>query len=221
MRGSLKLVFGFGLLSVVALGTPACGDDDDGGGGSGGGKGGSGGSTGGSGGSGGGTAGSGGASGGGGTAGSGGSGGGGITCGSNQCQDYKVAGFLDLKGCCAGTAKDKCGGDVNTTIATLTGLPTGCYEIGQPGNLDSNCAPLVFTGLDGGPAQIPGCCNSVVSKCGYMANFTSVGGPNFGCVDGTGVVDGGPASCTPSTGDAGTDAATEGGSDAATDSSTD
>ena len=114
MRGSLKLVLGLGLISVVAFGTAACGDDDEGGGGSGGGKGGTGGSggttrwhrrrhgrhRGGTSGSGGGTAGTG-----------GGTGDAGLTCGSNTCDGWKIGGAIAVPACCAGASKDKCGAE--------------------------------------------------------------------------------------------------------------
>jgi len=201
MRSSFKLTLGIGLLSLVAMGIPACGDDDDGGSGGKSGSGGTGGKDGGTGGSTGGAAGSGGVSGGGGSSGSGGTGGS-TTCGGETCQDYKIAGLIDLKACCS--ANSKCGGDVDATISAATGLPKGCYEIGQKGNDDTSCPPLKFTGLDGGPAEFKGCCNHATSKCGYSVNVSSVGGPDFGCIDATGLTDA-PVACTPSTGDAATD----------------
>ena len=219
MRGSLKLTFGISLLGLLVLSVPACGDDDSGGGGT---KatGGSGGSTGGSGGSTGGAAGS--ATGGsagtatGGAAGSG----GGSTCGGTACETYKVGGLISLPPCCS--KNDKCGSDVSATVGALIGVAPGCYEIGQKGNDDSTCPQLLFTNpLDSGPAAFDGCCNHATSKCGYKVNITSSGGPDFGCIDATGLTDA-PQTCTPMTSDGGgtdggTDASTEGGSDASTD----
>jgi hypothetical protein len=133
-----------------------------------------------------------------GSGGAAGSGGGGTTCGGTACQAYKVAGLLDLPACCAGAAKDICGADVSATVGALMGVPAGCYATGQPGNPDSTCPPLNFTNpLDGGPGSFSGCCNSKTNKCGYTVNVSSVGGPDFGCLDATGIADGGPASCTP------------------------
>lgn len=202
MRGSFKLALGIGLLSLVAMGIPACGDDDDGGSGGKSGSGGTGGKDGGTGGSTGGAAGSGGVSGGGGSSGSGGTGGS-TTCGGETCQTYKVGGLIDLKPCCS--TNNKCGSNVDATVGALIGVPQGCYEIGQKGNDDSSCGPLKFTNpLDGGAAQFDGCCNHATSKCGYKVNVSSAGGPDFGCIDATGMTDA-PQTCTPSTGDAATD----------------
>lgn len=235
MRGSLKLVLGLGLVSAVAFGTAACGDDDEGGGGSGGGKGGSGGSTGGTGGgSTGGTAGTGGgtAGTGGGTAGSGGTdGGGGITCGSNTCTGWKVAGAIDVSPCCAGASKDKCGADVTAQSGKLLNLPAGCYELNQPGNVDcTSCPQKEVKDLQGKPAWLDGCCMPD-KTCGINIDISKApyNGPNIGCLPyKTFGSDAGAPSCTPGTSPDGgcpdpkTDGGTDGGgSDASSDAKAD
>lgn len=198
MRGSLKLTLGIGLLSLVAAGIPACGDDDEGGGGKKqtGGTGGTEGGLGGSAGSGGGTAGSGGGGGTGGAA--------PVVCGGETCKTYKVGGLFDVGACCKA---DKCGADVSATVGGLIGLPGGCYATGAPGNADSTCPEWKFTNpLDGGPGSFKGCCNHTTKKCGYDVDISSVGGPDMGCLDATGIGDSGtPAACTPAAGDAATD----------------
>lgn len=213
MRGSLKLTLGIGLLSLVALGIPACGDDDEGGGGKAG-----------SGGTGGTEAGS------GGTAGSGGSGGsaGGVTCGGTACKTWKVGGIFDVGACCS--ANDKCGADISATVGGVIGLPAGCYETNQPGNVDcTSCDPFIFdnpldttSDKDG---KFYGCCRSD-NTCGIWVDLetpvkeddggmTDYKGPKLGCIDGKGLSGFTSKSCTPGTppadnkcpepGDAGTD----------------
>jgi hypothetical protein len=199
MRGSLKLTFGIGLLSLVALGIPACGDDDDdtkkpstgGTGGKDGGTGGTGGVAG--------SAGTGGVSGGGGTGGAA-----PVVCGGETCKTYKVAGLFDVGACCSA---DKCGADVSANVGGLVGLPAGCYRTGAPGNEDSTCPDLTFTNpLDSGPGAFKGCCNHETKKCGYAVDLSSTAGPDMGCLDATGIGDSGaPASCTPAASDASTD----------------
>lgn len=235
MRGSLKLVLGLGLVSAVAFGTAACGDDDEGGGGSGGGKGGSGGSTGGTGGgSTGGTAGTGGgtAGTGGGTAGSGGTDGGtSITCGSNTCSGWKVAGAIDVSPCCAGASKDKCGADVTAQSGKLLNLPADCYELNQPGNVDcTSCPQKEVKDLQGKPAWLDGCCMPD-KTCGINIDISKApyNGPNIGCLPyKTFGSDAGAPSCTPGTSPDGgcpdpkTDGGTDGGgSDASSDAKAD
>ncbi len=225
MRGSLKLVLGLGLISVVAFGTAACGDDDEGGGGSGGGKGGTGGSGGTTtGGTGGGTAGSGGTSGsGGGTAGSGGgTGDAGLTCGTNTCDGWKIQGAIAVPACCAGANKDKCGADVSATTGGLIGVAAGCYEVNQPGNVDCTACPqyAFLNPLTKAMSYWDGCCLPD-NTCGYNVDTTSVQGPKIGCVAPktfSADAGAGPA-CTPGTSpdggcpdpvsDAGTDASSD------------
>ena len=218
---SFKLLVGFGLCAVAASSMPACGGDDDDGGGSGGSTGGkdagndatSGGGTAGSGGSGG----SGGSTGG--TGGGGGTGGTTMTCGSASCKGYSILGVVSLPPCCSGTAKDKCGVDVDSTVAGQLQIKPGCYELNQKGNADTSCPSLTLFSFN-----FSGCCNTTAKQCSYLLDVSGLQGPNMGCVDPAQIpTDGGatPKACTPGSSDGGSDAATDGSSDAAGDAPAD
>lgn len=127
---------------------------------------------------------SGGAGGGGGSGATGGSGGGGTTCGGESCPDYLVGGLLAVPACCS--TNDKCGADLPASVAaTIGGVPVGCYEAGQAGNLDCDCPAYEFTNpLTQQPAAFPGCCTPS-GKCGYYMDTSSADGPNIGCQEAT------------------------------------
>jgi hypothetical protein len=162
MRSFIKLAFGISVLSLAAISAPACGGDDDSGGSSGSGGGGTG-----------------------GTAGSatGGAGGadGGVTCGSTACESWKIGGIIPMGACC--TTDDKCGGEVTSSLGTLIGsFPVGCYGLDQPGTTDCGCPSYPFVSpLDNTNQQFNGCC-ATSGECGFAVDFTSKGGPNFGCI---------------------------------------
>jgi len=156
----------------------------------------------------------------GGTGGSGATGGTGgsasIKCGNETCKSYSVV-VAELAPCCAGANKDKCGVDVDESLAGTLGIQAACFELKNPGNADPSCPPLAGVPVIG---SLPGCCNAAQSKCSFSINTTQFGGPDLGCVDPNNLPTeaGTPKACTPGQpGDAGSDAATEGGGDAATD----
>jgi hypothetical protein len=230
-RTSFKLFAGLTVCFFAAASAPACGgdSDDDGKAGSGGKDAGPDTGTGGVGGAGGG-GGTGGASGGAGGSG-GGDGAASITCGSDTCKPYSVV-IAELPPCCAGSGKDKCGVELDESIAGTIGIQAGCFELNQAGNADPSCPPLTGVPVIG---SLPGCCNAAASQCSYQVDISGLGGPNMGCVDPKNVPnDGGtPTSCIPGqpgdsgtdadtdAGDAATDAATDGATEAATDAATD
>jgi hypothetical protein len=209
----LRLALCAGLVSLIALGAAACGDDDDDGNATGG-KGGSSGLGGGSGS--GGSAGS--AAGAGGTAGVA----GGLQCGAQVCP-----GFATLDACCAGEAQDRCG----AAIAGITGLPDGCYATNQPGNVECACPSspeIEHPGAPGEKLVFPGCCRAGIKQCGYMIDVGDGLGAKLGCI--APWDNAAPASCTsgpnkPCPQDAGVETGadgadggeTDGGDDASTD----
>ncbi len=185
MAKSYRFVTAMGALAALALAIPACGSDDDDSG-SGGGT-----ATGGTAGTGGGaTGGAGGASGGaggatGGAGGATGGAGGAVTCGGASCSAYNVGGLLPVAACCS--TNDKCGAEVDATIAGLLGgIPTGCYEAEQTGDVDCACPGYTFKNplppMD--DITFPGCCTPA-GKCGYFMDISSQQGPNIGCQEAT------------------------------------
>ncbi len=212
MRSSFKLGFCFALTAVGLLGVPACGSDDGGGSGgskAGGGTGGTGnsGGTGATGGSGGGTAGT----------STGGTAGaatnecaptetGGqectadpCTCGAESCPSYKIGGLITVKPCCAGTANDACGLQLDSATAVLLSITPGCYQVAQVGGDDTSCGSFKFTNpLNQQPAEFAGCCRAD-STCGFAIDLTDNGGPDMGCVEAT-CNGGAPKACGGGTG---------------------
>ena len=135
---NFKLLIGLGVCAIAAAGVPACGGDDDDNGK----KPGTGGKDAGPDTGSGGTAGSGGTGGssgsGGATGGTGGTGGTTMTCGSEACKSYDLI-VANLPPCCAGSAKDKCGVDIDETTAGFINLTAGCYELNQKGHTLAHC----------------------------------------------------------------------------------
>jgi len=108
--------------------------------------------------------------------------GGGVPCAEGECPSYKVAGLIDMLGCCLPSGA--CGAVVDQTISTLIKIPEGCYESGVPGTPDSSCPPYQFINpINNQPTTFPGCCRSSTGTCGVTVDMTSQSGPNFGCAD--------------------------------------
>lgn len=117
-----------------------------------------------------------------------------MTCGGQTCDTWKLGGILTLKACC--TDSDQCGALSDATIEGVAGVPQGCYELNQPGNVECNCpeSPSFTSPIDGEEVAFPGCCRDD-GTCGYYLDLTSAEGPNMGCVapwDNTS-----PDTCTP------------------------
>lgn len=117
--------------------------------------------------------------------------GGGGTASCPACQGYKVGSLIDMPACCSGPGQ--CGALVGLS-GKLFGLPDGCNDIGQHGALDQACVPLQMKVPDFLPSSFPGCCRAQ-GVCGNLLDLSSIDGPNFGCVDTSGVTGVSPASC--------------------------
>lgn len=117
--------------------------------------------------------------------------GGGGTPPCPACQDYKVGSLIDMPACCSGPGQ--CGALVGLS-GKLFGLPDGCNDIGQHGALDQACVPLQMKVPDFLPSSFPGCCREQ-GVCGNLVDLSSIDGPNFGCVDTSGVTGVSPAPC--------------------------
>jgi hypothetical protein len=133
----------------------------------------------------------------------GGSGGGGesdagyeIFCGANACKGYRLWGAIPAHSCCAGAALDKCGVNVTSFASQAVGVPAGCWELAQPGNIDCGCPSFNFPSpiYEGGQSYI-GCCTSS-GQCGYAVDLGYSSGPNVGCQEAS-RVDGRSGTCTP------------------------
>lgn len=126
--------------------------------------------------------------------------GGGAHCAGQSCPDYLVGGVLSVPACCS--SNDKCGAELPASVAaTLGGVPVGCYEANQPGNLDCDCPAYTFVNpVTQQPAAFPGCCTPS-GTCGYLIDTSSAEGPNIGCQEAT-FGDGQGELCTPGAGQA-------------------
>ncbi len=130
-----------------------------------------------------------------------------LSCGTATCLPVQV-GSIELSACCPAGAPNSCGLDVSA-VATGWGLGSGCIETKQSGTDDPSC-PDQSSPVDGGPASFTGCCRAN-GMCGVRVDLQSLAsGLDFGCVDASGLLDGGtPVACGSDAGgdaEAGTDA---------------
>jgi hypothetical protein len=203
---AVNYALGIGLLALVGLAAPACGDDDGGGdtpgghagtAGSGAGAAGAAGAAGGSAGSAGSSGGSGGT--GGSTGGTGGTGAPTVECGGGTCEGIMVPVLnIPIPPCCPnGESDPACGLDTSLLSQVGVAFDPPCQAKNQPGDLDTACPDSPPIENPSIPIPIPpfkGCCRAETSTCGYMVNdiagFLNL---EMGCVDSTPFLEGGTA----------------------------
>lgn len=130
-------------------------------------------------------------------------------CGSATCTGTDLL-VVELPACCP--APNACGLEVTDAVRFARGigisLPfTGCVALNQPGPDDARC-PALDQALGSINVHWSGCCRPT-GVCGLHANLRIQGvtddAPDFGCVDSSGLNDGGASRpCGPPT-DGGTD----------------
>ncbi len=116
-------------------------------------------------------------------AGGAGGGSGGVTnqCSGAQCPSYMLGGIVLMAGCCG--PNNRCGALLkNPANDIIGGIPQGCYESDQVGNLDCDCPAFSYGDptKPGTTTTFPGCCTSLGS-CGYVIDLMTLEGPTMGC----------------------------------------
>lgn len=118
-----------------------------------------------------------------------------IDCQGKACTSSSIE-FLTFEPCCAGVAKDRCGVEINAQIAQVAGVKPGCFALGEVGDEDPSCAGRVLETFGG--KVLPGCCHAEKGACSFIADFSSSGGPNLGCLDPNNLpTEAGPAKACP------------------------